>query len=82
MKNKLKTLLKFAIIYAVCFIVIYLVVFSGGWKLFESGDPILIELGVALIASIFIFPINETLNNLIKKIKSLEKRIESLENKK
>ena len=82
MKNKLKTLLKFAIIFAVCFIVIYLVIFSGGWRLFESGDPILIEMGVALIASIFIFAINETVNNLIKEIKSLEKRIESLENKK
>ena len=82
MKNMLKTLLKYAIVFVVCFIVIYLVVMFGGWRLFESGDPILIELGVALIASIFIFPINEIVNNLIKEIKSLEKRIEILENKK
>lgn len=85
MKNILKTLLKFAIVFVVCFIAIYLVVFSGGWKLFESGDPILIEIGVALVVSIFVFPFGEafdrTATNLEKRIENLEKRIEELENK-
>ena len=49
MKDKLKLLLRWAIIFLFCFIMIYLFVFFGGWKLFESGDPILIEIGVAFI---------------------------------
>ena len=79
MKSKLKSILKFLGTFALCFIVIYLVVFSGGWKLFESGDPILIELGVALILSIFVFAINEVLTKQNEKIKSLEDRIVKLE---
>lgn len=43
------------------------------------GDPILIEIGVALILSIFIFAINETITILEKKIKSLVERIDKLE---
>ncbi len=79
MKAKLKSILKFLGTFALCFIVIYLVVFSGGWKLFQSNDPILIELGVALILSIFVFAINEVLTKQNEKIKSLEERIIELE---
>jgi low affinity Fe/Cu permease len=79
MKAKLKSILKFLGTFTLCFIVIYLVVFSGGWKLFQSNDPILIELGVALILSIFVFAINEVLTKQNEKIKSLEERIVELE---
>ena len=81
MKDKLKSILRYLGTFALCFIAIYLVVFFGGWKLFESNDPILIELGVALILSIFIFAINEVLIKQDKKIKALEERISELENK-
>ena len=43
MKDKIKLLLRWVGIFLLCLIVIYLFVFFGGWKLFESGDPILIE---------------------------------------
>ena len=79
MKSKLKSILKFLGTFALCFIAIYLVIFSGGWKLFQSNDPILIELGVALILSIFVFAINEVLTKQDKKIKALEERISELE---
>lgn len=81
MKNKLKSLFKWIVIFILCFVVIYLIVFFGGWKLFESNDPILIEIGVALILSVFIFAINEVLIKQENKIKSLEQRISELENK-
>lgn len=79
MKTKLKLLLRWAGNFLLCFLVIYLVVFFGGWKFFESGDPILIEIGVALILSVFIFAINETITSHEKKIRSLEERIDKLE---
>ena len=78
MKNKLKSLLRWAGIFLLCFAVVYLTVFFGGWKLFESGDPILIELGAAFILSVFVFAFNETITKLEKKIEDLEKRIDSL----
>lgn len=81
MKNKMKLLLKWLGIFILCFIVIYLVVFFGGAKLFESGDPILIEIGVALVLSIFVFAINEVVTNLDKRVKYLEERLNKLENK-
>ncbi len=81
MKEKFKTMLRWFGWFAICFLVIYLVVFFGGWKLFESGDPILMEVGAALILSIFIFPINETVTKLDKKVKTLEERIKKLEEK-
>lgn len=81
MKEKFKTMLRWFAWFAVCFLVIYLVVFFGGWKLFESGDPILMEVGAALILSIFIFPFNETVTKLDKKVKTLEERIKKLEEK-
>ena len=81
MKNKLKLLLKWAFVFLVCFIIIYLIVLFGGWKLFESGDIIFIEIGVALVLSVFVFAFLETVSLQEKKIKNLEKRIEELENK-
>lgn len=81
MKEKFKTMLRWFAWFAVCFLVIYLVVFFGGWKLFESGDPILMEVGAALILSIFIFVFNETVTKLDKKVKTLEERIKKLEEK-
>lgn len=59
MNSKFKSLLRWAGTFVICFIVIYLTGFFGGWKLFNSGDPILIEIGVALVLSFFVFVINE-----------------------
>jgi uncharacterized membrane protein (Fun14 family) len=56
-----------------------LVVFIGGWKLFESGDPILMEIGVAFILAIFMTAINEVLTQHQNKIKALEEKIAELE---
>ena len=82
MKDKIKLVLKWAVAFIICFIVIYLIVFFGGWKLFESGDPILIEIGVAFILSFFVFIFYEIVTWLKKQVESLEKRIEELENRK
>lgn len=82
MKDKIKLILKWAVIFIICFVVIYLIVFFGGWKLFESGDPILVEVGVAFVLSFFVFVFNEIVTGLEKRVKSLEKRIEELENRK
>ena len=82
MKNKIKTFLRWLAMFLLCFVVIYLSVFFGGWKLFESGDPILIEVGIAFILSFFVFIINEVVTGLEKRVKSLEERINKLENKK
>ncbi len=79
MKNKLLSVLKWVITFIICFAIIYLVVLFGGWKLFESGNPILIELAVALVLSFFVFAFGETVNNLEKRIKSLEERLEKYE---
>jgi len=81
MKNKVKSFFRWAMIFALCFTVIYLTVFFGGWKLFESGDPLLMELGVALVVSFFVFAFNEVATKLEKKILNLEERIEKMENK-
>lgn len=81
MKDKLKLLLKWEIIFLFCFITIYLLVFVGGWKLFESGDPILIEIGVAYILSFFVLLFIEMISLLEKRVKALEDRIKELEKK-
>ena len=81
MKNKLKALLRWAGMFLLCFAVVYLTVFFGGWRFFESGDPILIEIGVALVLSFFVYALNETVTKLEKKIEALEKRIREMENK-
>ena len=81
MKDRIKSLLKWLAVFLFCLIVIYLFVFFGGWKLFESGDPILIEVGVAFILSFFVFIFNEVVTGLEKRVKSLEERINELEKK-
>ncbi len=79
MKKKAKMLLRWLGAFILCFLAIYLIVFLGGWKLFESGDPILMEIGAALVLSIFFFAINEVLTMHEKKIKDLEEHIKKLE---
>ena len=81
MNNKFKSFLRWAGTFVIFFLVIYLTVFFGGWKLFNSGDPILIEIGVALVLSIFVFVINEIITALDKRVKALEARLNELENK-
>lgn len=82
MKDKFKSLLRWAGTFILCFIVIYLTVFFGGARLFESGDPILIEIGAALILSVFVFIFSEMISGLEKRVKSLEERLMELENEK
>ena len=79
MKSKGKMILRFLGCFVLCFLVIYLTVFVGGWKLFQSGDPILIEIGVSVILSIFVFAVNEVMTSHDKKIKDLEKQVKMLE---
>ena len=81
MKNKLKMLLRWAFWFLICFIVIYLFVFFGGWKLFESRNLILIEVGIAVPLSVFVFAGNEAATELEKRVKALEERLNKLENK-
>lgn len=74
-KEKIKILLRWAVVFLLCFILIYLFVFFGGWKFFESGDPIMIEIGVALVLSFFVFVFGEIVTGLEKRVKSLEERL-------
>lgn len=82
MKEKIKLLLRWAGIFLLCFIVIYLFVFFGGWKLFDGGDPILIEVGVAAVLSFFVFVFGEVVTRLEKRVEALEERINELEKNK
>ena len=79
MKSKLRPILFWLAVFAVCFAIIYLIVFFGGAKLFESGDPILIELGAALILSVFVSVILHAMEAQSKRIDALEARIQTLE---
>ncbi len=79
MKRYLKFLLKWAACFAGCFVLIYIYVFFGGWKLFESGDAVLIEIGFAGILSLFILIIIEVFLRMEKRIACLEDRIKELE---
>ena len=79
MKNKAKMLLRWLGFFLLCFLTIYLIVFFGGYRFFESGDPILIEIGVAFILSIFLFAIIEVQKLHETKIKALEERVKQLE---
>ena len=81
MKDNIKLILRWAGMFVLCFLVIYLFVFFWGWKLFESGDPVLIEIGVAIVLSIFLSAIGEVITNLDKRVISLEARLRELENK-
>lgn len=66
----------------ISFVLIYLFVFFGGWKLLESGDPILLEI-VAAVAMGFIFWVMfEIATSLEAKVAELEQRIAALEGNK
>ena len=79
MKSIFKPILFWLAVFAVCFVIIYLFVFFGGAKLFESGDPILIELGAALILSLFVTVLLSVCEAQSKRIDALEKRVKTLE---
>ena len=79
MKSIFKPILFYLAVFAVCFAIIYLFVFFGGAKLFESGDPILIELGAALILSLFVTVLLSVCEAQSKRINALEKRVKTLE---
>ena len=82
MKNKkLKYALHFLICFVTSFICIYLIIFAGGWRLFEGGDPILLEIAAAIVIGFFIWLIYEWSALFECKIKELEERIEELEKK-
>ena len=81
MKEKILIFLRWICSFIGCFIVLYSIVFVGGWKLFESNDIILIEIGASLILSVFVFVILEVMQMLYKRIEKLEKQIEELKNR-
>lgn len=83
MKNqKVKMLIHFFASVCISFVLIYLFVFFGGWRLLESGDPILLEI-VAAIAMGFVFWVMyEITKGYEAKLTELERRIEVLEGKK
>lgn len=81
MKNKLKYVLKYALSVVLSFVFIYLFVFFGGYKLFESGDVILQELGVSVVIGSILFVVFEFFNTHSKEIQQLEERISELEEK-
>ena len=67
MKDKLKNILMFILSWVISFVVIYLFVFFGGYKLFETGDIILKEIGVAFIVGIIIFLIFSLFKTIVIK---------------
>ncbi|MDE6110464.1 MAG: hypothetical protein K2F65_00975 [Eubacterium sp.] len=82
MKSKLKSITAFILSWIISFVVIYLFVFFGGYKLFETGDVILKEIGVSFIIGLVIFFVLGLFKTNNDKISALEKRIEELENNK
>lgn len=83
MKNKKqKQLLHLLICFVTTFICIYLTIFIGGWRLFQGGDPILLEIAASIVIGFIIWLIYELFIILKGEIKVLEKRIEDLESKK
>lgn len=80
MKNqKIKMLLHLLAAICLSFVLIYLFVFLGGWKLLESGNPILIELAAAIIMGFVFWALFEVTKSYEAKLKELERRIEALE---
>lgn len=79
MKKNLKYIAKFILSWLIAFLVIYLFVFFGGYKLFESGDIILQEVGISFLVGIAIFIATELYSANHKKIEALEQRVEELE---
>lgn len=81
MKIKFKKLFRLLICILVSFICIYILVFSGGWKLIESGNIVLIEVAVSVVVGTIVFIICENWRDYEYKIKNLQKQIEKLEEK-
>lgn len=86
--KKMKAAVRMLLCIVISFIVIYLLVFFGGWKLIESGDPILIEIAVSVIVGILLGIIVELskycetkFNQMTAKVQELEKRVEELSKK-
>lgn len=79
LKNKLTYMLKLALCVLCSFVFIFLFIFVGGYQLFESGDPILQELGVSVLIGVIIMFVIELFKSNSKRIENLEKRIEKLE---
>ena len=87
-KQTFKIALRMLLCVIISFVVIYLIVFFGGWKLIESGNPILIEIAVSFIVGILLGIIVEfsiycesRFNQMSNKIKELENCIEEIHNK-
>lgn len=79
MKKKIQILFRFLMSVSVTFAVIYLLVFSGGWKLIESGDVILIELAVSVVVGTVIFLVSEVWRDHEAKIENLQIQIDELQ---
>lgn len=83
--NTLKTILRLFLIVLLTFAFVFIFVFFGGSDLFESKNPILIEIGVSVIIGGVLWSVFEVISNMQKdydsKIADLEKRIEELEHK-
>ncbi len=84
-KNTLRLLLILLGSVVATFVFIYLFVFAGGWKLFESGDVILIEIGASVVIGLLFGALLAGMDSMVrdydKKIAELEKRVEELEDK-
>ena len=81
MPSKRKLILHWGICTVISFIGIYLFVFLGGWRLFQSGDPIMMEIAAALVIGFLIWIIFEGHRYHESKIAQLEKRVTELEKK-
>lgn len=76
---KYKIVLHMLVSIVISFALIYLMVFFGGWRLIESGDPILIEIAVAIVVGILVGILFEYSQYCESKFRETEKRIEQLE---
>jgi len=77
--SKYRVMLHMLVCIVISFVFIYIMVFIGGWKLIESGDPILIEIAVSIIVGIVVTLIYEHSIYCEAKFAEAEKRIEELE---
>ena len=87
-KQKIQMILRMLICIVISFVFIYLMVFFGGWKLIESGNPIFIEIAVSIIVGILLDIIVELskhfeakFDNMTAQIQELETRVEKLSEK-
>ncbi len=87
-KQSITRALRMLLCIVISFVVIYLLVFFGGWKLLESGDPILVEIAISIPVGILLGVIVELskyfeseLNKMASQIQELEKQLEELRQK-